>query len=135
MLGRSRLLQKDYNAALTIAENIIKDNPNSAGVYLLKADVYFWNQQPDLAENPLKRFLEIDPFNADARFSCGYAIWRRIDATRLNSMASQWEIALAINPLHFQTHWHWGNGHMNLTYADYAEKDDDEVRESIGKDR
>ncbi|WP_074590117.1 tetratricopeptide repeat protein [Pedobacter antarcticus] len=133
MLGRTRLLQKNYKEALKIAKDVLQKNPKSAGAYLLEADVYFWDQQPDLAEAPLKRSLEIDPYNADARFSYGYAIWRRIDATQLNAMAAQWELALAVNPLHFQTNWHWGNGHTNLTYADYAEKDDDEVRKALDK--
>ncbi|RYG03810.1 MAG: tetratricopeptide repeat protein [Chitinophagaceae bacterium] len=46
-------------------------------------------------------------------------------------MAAQWEIALAVNPLHFQTHWHWGNGHTNLTYADYAADDDEKIRNEL----
>ena len=133
MLGRTRLLQKNYTEALVIAKKVLLQNPNSAGAYLLEADVYFWNQQPDLAEAPLKKSLTLDPYNADARFSYGYAIWRRIDATQLNAMAAQWELALAINPLHFQTNWHWGNGHTNLTYADYAEKDDDVIRKALKK--
>lgn len=128
MQGRSLLLQKKYNTAMNIADEILAKNPASAGAYLLKADVYFWNQQPERSEKPLKKSLEINPFDANARFSYGYAIWRRIDATQLNAMAAQWELALALNPLHFRTNWHWGNGHTNLTYADYAEKDDDEVR-------
>ncbi len=128
MLGKARLLQKNYDAAMNIANDILAKNPASAGAYLLKADVYFWNQQPELSEEPLKKSLEINPFDANARFSYGYAIWRRIDATQLNAMAAQWELALALNPLHFRTNWHWGNGHTNLTYADYAEKDDEEVR-------
>lgn len=131
LLGRVKLLQKDYKTALYIAQSLIKANPDLAGAYQLEADVYFWDQHPDLAEAPLKKSLEIDPFNADARFSYGYAIWRRIDATQLNAMAAQWELALAVNPLHFQTNWHWGNGHTNLTYADYAEKDDDDVRQAL----
>lgn len=133
MLGRTRLLQKNYTEALAIAKKVIQQNPNSAGAYLLEADVYFWNQQPDLAESPLKKSLTLDPYNADARFSYGYAIWRRIDATQLNAMAAQWELALAINPLHFQTNWHWGNGHTNLTYANYAEKDDEIIRTALKK--
>lgn len=133
MLGRTRLLQKNYTEALSIAKKVIQQNPNSAGAYLLEADVYFWNQQPDLAEAPLKKSLSLDPYNADARFSYGYAIWRRVDARQLNAMAAQWELALAINPLHFQTNWHWGNGHTNLTYADYAEKDDDIIRKALKK--
>ncbi|WP_316820799.1 tetratricopeptide repeat protein [Pedobacter gandavensis] len=133
MLGRTRLLQKNYTEALIIAKKVLAQNPNSAGAYLLEADVYFWNQQPDLAEAPLKKSLSLDPYNADARFSYGYAIWRRIDATQLNAMAAQWELALAINPLHFQTNWHWGNGHTNLTYADYAGKDDDIIRKALKK--
>ncbi|SHG60256.1 tetratricopeptide repeat protein [Pedobacter caeni] len=133
MLGRTRLLQKNYKEAMNIAKKVMQDHPKSAGAYLLEADVYFWDQQPDLAVAPLKKSLEIDPYNADARFSYGYAIWRRVDARQLNAMAAQWELALAINPLHFQTHWHWGNGHTNLTYADYAEKDDDVVRKTLEK--
>ncbi|WP_158800038.1 tetratricopeptide repeat protein [Pedobacter sp. L105] len=133
LLGRSLLLQKKYNEALKLAKEVESQNVNSAGAYLLEADVYFWNQHPELAEEPLKKSLTIDPYNADARFSYGYAIWRRIDATQMNAMAAQWEIALAVNPLHFQTNWHWGNGHTNLTYADYAEKDDDDVRKALEK--
>ena len=133
LLGRTLLLQKKYTEALQIAKNIELKNVNSAGAFLLEADVYFWNQHPELAEAPLKRSLTIDPYNADARFSYGYAIWRRIDATQMNAMAAQWEIALDVNPLHFQTNWHWGNGHTNLTYADYAEKDDDDVRKKLEK--
>lgn len=133
MLGRVRLLQKNYKEALIIATSILSKNPNSAEAYLLEADVYFWDQKPELAEPSLRRSIEIDPYNADARFSYGYAIWRRIDATQLNAMAAQWDLALAINPLHYQTHWHWGNGHTNLTYADYAKKDDEQVRKTLDK--
>ena len=133
MLGRIRLLEKKYPEALAIAKNVLKTNINSAGAYLLEADAYFWDQQPELALAPLRKSLEIDPFNADARFSYGYAIWRKIDARLLNQMAEQWDLALTINPLHYQTHWHWGNGHTNLTYADYAEKDDDLIRIELEK--
>lgn len=131
VMGRALLLQKKYPEALNIAKKAEAKNPNNAGAYLLEADVYFWNQHPDQAEAPLKKSLSIDPYNADARFSYGYAIWRRVDATQLNAMAAQWEVALAVNPLHFSTHWHWGNGHTNLTYADYAEKNDEEVRKAL----
>ena len=133
MLGRIRLLEKKYSEALTIAQNVLKVNKQSAGAYLLEADTYFWDQQPELALAPLRKSLEIEPFNADARFSYGYAIWRKIDARLLNEMAKQWDLALTINPLHYQTHWHWGNGHTNLTYADYAEKDDDLIRKELDK--
>ncbi len=131
LLGRILLLQKDYVSALAIAEKVIKKNDQNAHAWLLKADVYFWDQQPEKAEAPLKKSLLIDPFNADARFNYGYAIWRRIDATQLNQMAAQWELALAINPLHYQTNWHWGNGHTNLTYADYAQNEDEAVRQEL----
>lgn len=133
MLGRIRLLEKKYPEALSIAKDVLKVNKQSAGAYLLEADAYFWDQQPELALAPLRKSLEIEPFNADARFSYGYAIWRKIDARLLNEMAKQWDLALTINPLHYQTHWHWGNGHTNLTYADYAEKDDDLIRKELEK--
>ncbi len=133
LLGKVKLLQKEYAAALIIAGEIQQLNPKSAKAYQLEADVYFWDQHPEKAEQPLIKSLELDPFNADARFSYGYAIWRRVDATQLKVMAAQWELALAINPLHYQTHWHWGNGHTNLTYADYAEPNDDEVRKALVK--
>lgn len=133
LLGRVKLLQKDYKSALQIAKEVQAQNPNSAKAYLLEADVYFWDQHPEKAEKPLIKSLELDPFDADARFSYGYAIWRRVDATQLNAMAAQWELALALNPLHYQTHWHWGNGHTNLTYADYAEANDEIVRRALLK--
>jgi tetratricopeptide (TPR) repeat protein len=86
MKGKALLLLKNYSAALDIAMEVEKKNPSSAGAYLLEADVYFWDQHPEKAEAPLFRSLEIDPYNADARFSYGYAIWRRVDATQLNAM-------------------------------------------------
>ncbi|WP_214072933.1 hypothetical protein [Mucilaginibacter sp. dw_454] len=132
-MGHAMLLQKRYPETLIIAQKLEKQNPKNPGAYRLEADVYFWNQHPEKAEAPLKKSLTLNPFNADARFSYGYAIWRRVDATQLNAMAAQWEIALAVNPLHFATNWHWGNGHTNLTYADYAQKDDDEVRDALKK--
>lgn len=131
VLGRALLLQKKYPEALTVAKKLQQKNANLAGAYLLEANVYFWDQHPEQAEAPLVKSLTLDPFNADARFSYGYAIWRRIDATQLNDMAAQWQLALNINPLHFQTHWHWGNGHTNLTYADYADKDEKVIREKL----
>ncbi|MCC8424690.1 hypothetical protein [Mucilaginibacter sp. UR6-11] len=133
IMGRAMLLQKRYPETLAIARKIESRDAASAGAYQLEADVYFWDQHPELAEAPLKKSLAIDPYNADARFSYGYAIWRRVDAMQLNAMAAQWEVALTVNPLHFSTNWHWGNGHTNLTYADYAQKDDDEVRTALEK--
>lgn len=131
VLGRSLLLQKKYPEALRLAKNLQKNYPQSASGYLLEADVYFWDQHPEKAEAPLVHALSLNPFHADARFSYGYAIWRRVDATQLNDMAAQWELALAINPLHFSTHWHWGNGHTNLTFADYADPNEKEIREQL----
>ncbi len=131
MLGRVKLLQKDYKKALSLAKEVEAADRKNAAALMLEADVYFWDQKPQLAEAPLLKSIAIDPFNADARFSYGYAIWRRFDATLLNAMAAQWEVALAVNPLHFQTHWHWGNGHTNLTYADYAQPEDEQVRKEL----
>lgn len=136
VLGRALLLQKRYPDALAVAKKLQQANPNLAAAYLLEANVYFWNQQPAQAEAPLIKSLTLNPFDADARFSYGYAIWRRIDATQLNAMADQWQLALDLNPLHFQAHWHWGNGHTNRTYADYADKDEKAIRDTLrGADR
>ncbi|GHA77121.1 tetratricopeptide repeat protein [Pontibacter akesuensis] len=130
-VGRALMLQKKYDEALGWAKKVQVWNPENAQAYLLESDVHFWNQKPELAEQPLINSLTLDPFNADARFSYGYAIWRRVDATQLDAMAAQWELALALNPLHYVTHWHWGNGHTNLTYADYAQPEDEEVRKAL----
>ncbi|RDV14657.1 hypothetical protein DXT99_13400 [Pontibacter diazotrophicus] len=132
-VGRILMLQKKYGEALAWAQKVQAWNRNNAGAYLLESDVHFWNQKPELAEKPLITSLTLDPFNADARFNYGYAIWRRVDATQLNDMAAQWELALELNPLHYVTHWHWGNGHTNLTYADYARPEDEEVREALNE--
>ncbi len=126
--GRIKLLKKDYAGALASAQAAQTANPRNAEAYLLEADVHFWNQQPERADAPLRRALELDPLNADARFAYGYAIWRRVDAKQLPQMAAQWNLALAIDPLHYITHWHFGNGHTHLTYADYAQPTDTTVR-------
>ncbi|MDX5419393.1 MAG: tetratricopeptide repeat protein [Hymenobacteraceae bacterium] len=129
--GRILMLQKKYNEALAQAIKVQRLNPMNAEAYLLESDVLFWDQKPEEAEKPLLTSLTLNPFNADARFNYGYAIWRRVDATQLNAMAAQWELALELNPLHYVTHWHWGNGHTNLTYADYAQPEDEEVRKAL----
>ncbi|WP_299818923.1 tetratricopeptide repeat protein [uncultured Pontibacter sp.] len=130
-IGRVLMLQKKYKQALEWAQKVQSLNPKNAEAYLLESDVHFWNQKPELAEKPLLTSLTLNPFNPDARFNYGYAIWRRVDATQLNAMAAQWELALELNPLHYVTHWHWGNGHTNLTYADYAQPDDEQVRQEL----
>jgi predicted Zn-dependent protease len=129
--GRILMLQKKYNEALAQAVKVQRWNPKNADAYLLESDVLFWDQKPEEAEKPLITSLTLNPFNADARFNYGYAIWRRVDATQLNAMAAQWELALELNPLHYVTHWHWGNGHTNLTYADYAQPEDEAVRAAL----
>jgi len=118
--GRIALLQKQYDVALSHARDLQRLAPSKAEGFLLEADVHFWQENPALAETPLKRALELDSDNADARFMYGYAIWRRVDASQLPAMAEQWNRALKIDPLHYVTHWHFGNGHTHLTFADYA---------------
>lgn len=131
VLGRALMLQKKYPEALALANDLIAKQPNEAAGYFLKADVFFWDQKPKEAEEVLKKGLQLNPLNADARFYYGYAIWRRIDATQLNDMVAQWEVALALNPLHFQSHWHLGNGHTNLTFADYVDENEKEIRQEL----
>lgn len=120
LLGRVHLLQREYDAALSWAERSREWDPGAAGAYRLEADVHFWLEQPAKAEAALRRSLEIDPLNADARFDYGYALWRRGAPALLGAMAAQWNLALELDPLHLETHWHLGNGHTLLTYADYA---------------
>jgi len=131
LLGRIRLLEKRYDEALEWVRRVQRWDRREAGAYLLEADVRFWDQDPARAEAPLARALELDPLDADARFAYGYAIWRRVDATQLGAMAAQWELALEVDPLHYVTHWHWGNGHTHLTYADYAHPTDSIVRDRL----
>ncbi len=129
--GNIYILQKKITEAKKVFEKMKVLNRQSALAYLLESEVYFWNQEPEKAETPLKRCLELDPLNADARFKYGYAIWRKVDARLLRKMADQWELALKINPMHYLTHWHWGNGHTHLTYADYGEYQEQEIRERL----
>lgn len=133
ILGRALLLQKKYTEARQLAAQLQGQFPSLGPAYLLEANAYFWDQHPEQAEPLLVKALELDPFNADARFAYGYAIWRRVDATQLPQMAAQWQLALVINPLHFQTHWHWGNGHTHLTFADYVDPDEDTIRQELAK--
>lgn len=131
VLGRSLVLQQKYNRALELANQRIENHPNLAWGYALKADVYFWDQKPEKAESYLEKALQLNPFDADRRFFYGYAIWRRIDATQLDDMMAQWELAILFNPLHFQTHWHIGNGHTNLSFVDYADPNETEIRKEL----
>lgn len=133
LLGRVRLLEKRYDEALGWARRVQRWNRRNAEAHLLEADVRFWDQDPAGAEPALVRALELDPFDPDARFGYGYAIWRRVDATQLDAMAAQWTLALEVDPLHYVTHWHWGNGHTNLTYADYAHPTDSIVRTRLAR--
>lgn len=126
--GRIQLLRKHYAEALESAHAAQRLSPRHAGGFLLEADVRFWEEKPELAEAPLERALGLNPNHADARFAYGYAIWRRVDAQQLHAMAEQWNQALRIEPLHYVTHWHFGNGHTHLTYADYAQPGDSAVR-------
>ncbi len=129
--GRIFFHMKEYDKALEVAKQLQKAYPSQAGGYILEGDYLIWQQKTSEAEVPLRKALSINPFNADARFLYGYAIWRRVIASQLPDMAAQWEIALQVDPLHYLTHWHWGNGHTHLTYRDYAAPDDGEVREKL----
>jgi Flp pilus assembly protein TadD len=128
LLGRIRLLEKNYDEAMRLGLQIQSASPRNPGGYLLEADARFWKEDPAGAEDPLVRALTLAPFDPDARFNYGYALWRRVDATQLEAMAGNWNLALAVDPLHYVTHWHYGNGHTNFTYADYAERSDTTVR-------
>ena len=129
--GKVALLNRDYDQAVEWAQTTQDADPNFAGGYLLEAESRFWAQDPEGAEPALVRALELNPFNPDARFSYGYAIWRKVDATLLDNMAAQWNLAFEVNPKHYLAHWHFGNGHTNLTYADYAHPTDSTVRAQL----
>ncbi|MDW3649707.1 MAG: hypothetical protein R8P61_21735 [Bacteroidia bacterium] len=132
-LGSIYVLQKNFDKALALAKQVQEWNAENATAYLLEAEALLWKREQKTAEEALRKCLELDPFNADARFYYGYAIWRRVDATQLPDMAAQWKLALEVQPLHYLTHWHWGNGHTQLTYADYAQEEDKEVRKALKK--
>ena len=129
--GRLHLLHKRYQEALIFAMSFQKDYPKSGKAHLLAAEAHFWLRNQEKAEEELQAALRLNPFDADARFYYGYAIWRRVDATQLPAMALQWELALELNPLHFLTHWHWGNGHTHLTYQDYLDPQEEAIGEEL----
>jgi hypothetical protein len=129
--GRIQLLRKEYDNALHTAAKAQQLDEQSADACLLEAEAWLWKEDLAQAEAALVRCLRLNPLHADARFYYGYTIWRRRDASQLPAMAAQWELALAIHPLHYLTHWHWGNGHTHLTYVDYTEPDDSLVRAAL----
>src|SRR5690606_33830231 len=61
----------------------------------------------------------------------GYSLWRRGAPTLLGAMGAQWNLALELDPLHLETHWHLGNGHTPLTNADYAPVADTTARAAL----
>jgi len=127
-LGEVFILQKKYADAIAVAQRVQQYHPHYADAYKLEAKAHFWHLRLEAAEKALRKCLELNPFDADARFNYGYALWRKVDVTLLDDMAAQWEVALAINPLHYLTHWHWGNGHTHLTFADYLDEDETIIR-------
>jgi thioredoxin-like negative regulator of GroEL len=131
LLGRIALLEKDYPAALAWAQRVQGWAPRDPAASLLEADVRFWMNEPGAAEAALRRALEADPFDPDARFAYGYALWRRGVPALLPAMEAQWRLALEVDPLHHATHWHLGNGHTALTYADYAPVADSTARAAL----
>lgn len=126
--GKLMLWDKAYASVFTFAENLVDQFPDHHLPYLLKAEAAFWLLDLETAESALQECLSIQPFDPDARFWYGYVIWRKQDASLLDLMASHWEIALAVHPYHYLTHWHWGNGHTNQTYSDYYDPDEDSLR-------
>lgn len=133
VLGRIALLGRDYAGAMDWARKAQRFDSRLAEAFALQAEVLFWEQRLVEAEAALRDALRKDPLDPDTRFSYGYAIWRRVDATQLPLMARNWQLALQVDPLHYLTHWHFGNGHTHLTYVDYAHPSDDEVREQLAE--
>lgn len=129
--GKIGLWEKRYQEVLAKVDSSITKDSTSSLAWLLKAEAAFWLLDLETAEEALIECLTLDPFNADARFWYGYAIWRKRDAQLLDEMAAQWELALAIHPLHYLTHWHWGNGHTNMTFADYYDPQEEEIRKKL----
>lgn len=130
-LGRLQLLQKNYSTALPYARELRSRDHEPAMGYLLEAEAQLWLRNLPAATEALERAISLDPFNADARFWYGYVLWRKVDASLLPAMAAQWEFALKLNPLHYLTHWHWGNGHTHLSFEDYVDADEDAIREAL----
>ncbi len=129
--GQLAIYQKNYRAALRSGQLVQRLAPGWANGYYLQGESLLWLREISAAEAAFRKCLSIDPYHADARFSYGYAIWRRVDATLLPVMADHWELALAVNPLHYRSHWHWGNGHTHLTYEDYVDPQEDEIRRDL----
>lgn len=130
-LGKILLYQKRYIDALGVALEMKKVYPEYSKMHLLEGEAHFWLRNMPEAEEALRGALYYNPYDADARFYYGYAIWRRVDATQLPAMAAQWQIALEMDPLHYLTHWHWGNGHTHLTYSDYVDPDEEAILEAL----
>ena len=131
LLGKVNIFKKNYTKTLALAQQLQEWEPSNAKAWLMAAEAYFWQRDLTKAEEMLRICLQKDPFLADARYYYGYAIWRRRDASQLQAMADQWQLALEINPMHYLTHWHWGNGHTHLTYADYVDPQEKEIRKAL----
>lgn len=130
-LGNMEILQKNYLKAEALAMQVLESDSTHAEAYKLAAEANFWKRDEAKAEAFIKKSIYYNPLDANARFAYGYAIWRRRDATLLNEMAAQWEIALKLNPYHYKTHWHWGNGHTHLTYQDYFDPNEKQIRNKL----
>lgn len=130
LLARIRLHQGEGDA-IDWARRARQWDPSSGRSYLLEAEAHLAAGRMAEAETALRRSLELQPLDADARFAYGYALWRRSAPALLPAMSAQWQLALELDPLHLPTHWHLGNGYTPRDYRDYAPFAASEVRSAL----
>src|SRR5690606_35458165 len=115
LLARIRLLQGGAAEALAWAPRAQQWTPGNAAPHRVEGEIHLAEDRIPQAEASLRRALELDPFDADARFTFGYVLWLR-EAPAPVAAVAQWELALEADPLHFRAHWHLGNGYTAQDY-------------------
>jgi len=133
LLGELKLLQRDFDAALSIAEKIYAFDSLNDDALLLKAKAYLSKGEQSKAKRTIERSLKIEPLNADARFYYGYSIWKEGDPRKSGLVSDQWDLALRIHPLHYLTHWHFGNAQTHKNYTRYAKPEPSAIEVKLRK--
>lgn len=100
-LGKYYLENKNYETALTLADNILKRNSSSYYAHLLKGRVKLLTYVNKEAVSEFKAAVEADPNSEEAHFFLGYAY---ITGNNGANAQTEFEKVLKINPQNTYAH-------------------------------
>lgn len=115
--AQAYLKMQKYETVLYDIEEALKEFPKFIAAYNMKADVYFRMGKKDLAEEALKKSLDIAPDNFDALGGLGFLSFERAD---YKAAAGYFKKALELKPDSEDAHFNLGNAYYYAGDKDAA---------------